>query len=98
MRLAGSARFDYRPAVPLVANSVVIGPASSLWSVASARKLRETLLRVRNEGLRKDRSDMLRSQEANIALANKVPAASNSPKNSGFPLRQRVLRSGGRLD
>jgi Domain of unknown function (DUF6306) len=38
------------------------------------RRLRQMLPRVRNDGLHADLSEMLRSHEANIALANNVVA------------------------
>jgi hypothetical protein len=44
------------------------------WAV---QKLREMLPRVRNDRLHADLSEMLRSHEANIALANKIVACAS---------------------
>jgi Domain of unknown function (DUF6306) len=44
-----------------------------------ARKLREMLPSLRDDGLQADLAEMLRSHEANIALANEIAAAPRRP-------------------
>ena len=49
------------------------------------RKLRQTLPCVRNDGLHADLSEMLRSHEANITLANDAIASDISPRSGKAP-------------